>query len=143
MSLSLLVAIVVAGLAAVISAVQFSGGLRAGMLDDDSVRDIWKREFVDDAVVTIIGSDDRKAAVVTLIDGSAAGLVRQMGAHHIVRRLSRGSVRRVTIKKDRLNLRLNDTTLPFFTIVLTDTDRRAKLARQLETLISREGKSNA
>ncbi|MGI9355342.1 MAG: hypothetical protein ACR2PF_09320 [Rhizobiaceae bacterium] len=143
MSLSFLVAIVVAGLTAVISAVHFSGGMRAGKLDEDSVREIWKLEFVDDAVTTIIVSDDRKAAVVALNDWLTLGLVRQMGAHHIVRRLERGSVRQVTNWKNRLNLRLNDTTLPFFAIFLADDGRRSGLARQLEAFVEPQGGSNA
>ena len=142
MPLSMLIVIVIIGLAVVIGAVHVFGGERAAALDEHAVRDIWRYEFGEESTVEAVVSDDRTTGFLKVAD-NAIGLVRQMGAHHIVRRLDAGSVNSVQITGRRINLNLTETTLPRLQISIDDDSKRAEVIAMLENLIAGQGASHA
>lgn len=134
MPLELLGLLVVVSLSIVIGAVHLTGGRRAGALDKARVRAIWDREWQEEVDGEMVISDDRKIAF--LFDQSGlAGVVRQMGAHHIARRIEPGTVARVDESGQFLRVRLRDTTLPRLRATIDDGEQRARVAQALSALM--------
>jgi len=134
MPLSVLVIIVAVGLALVIGAVHYFGGKRTGSLSEEVAENAWQREFADDEIMDVIVCDDRNAAILTLQNTNAVGLVRQMGAHHIGRRFEAGSVSRVKQSGKRLDLKLIETTFPRISLEISDDNKRRAVLSMLEKI---------
>lgn len=143
MPLWILVSFVVFGLAIVIGAVHRFGGKRKVMIDRQTAADIWNGEFEAPAVSEVVISDDRKTAILALKDHAGAGLVRQMGAHHIVRRLDAGSLSSVDETGKQVKLGLSETTLPYVLIEIDDDEERALMIAMLENLVAEREVSHA
>lgn len=110
MPLEYLALLVAVSLALVIAAVHFTGGRRAGRLDAGQAREIWSSEMQEEAPPTAVLSDDRKTAFLVGQEGRA-GVVRQMGAHHVVRLIEPQTVAGVDVDGEDVIVYLRDTTL--------------------------------
>lgn len=86
------------------------GGWRdAQMPTDDHAARRYLTDFFDDQIGAILRSSDGKAAILSLKDPDALGLVFAMGDRLVTRRLTKGSLARVDWQPpDKLKLRLRD-----------------------------------
>lgn len=134
MPLELLGLLVAVSLAIVIAAVHLTGGRRTGALDDETVRAIWQREWQEEAAGEVIVADDRKTAFL-LEEGGGVGVVRQMGAHHIARRIEAGTVARTTESAQKVRMQLRDTTLPRLRVSIANDGQRVRVVDALNALM--------
>ncbi|PSJ58621.1 hypothetical protein [Pseudaminobacter soli (ex Li et al. 2025)] len=85
MSLPVLVAIVVVGIALCVAAVHFTGGSKQATLaaEDDAIRR-FAEDFPDETIFTVRLTEDRRTAFLVL-DGDRTGIVRAIGDRFLTR----------------------------------------------------------
>lgn len=92
MSLTLLVFIVVAGIAAVVIAVHMTGGsVRAELDGEEAARRRFAEDFPDLAPASVWLTRDRCAAIIGLEDGRV-GIVRALGGKFLTRLVTAGDL---------------------------------------------------
>ena len=121
MSLPLLVVIVVAGIAAIVAAVHFTGGSAPVRLAGEAEAiAAFTRDYPDhvprEAILTASGD----AALILLGEG-ALGLVSMFGSNSLTRLVGAGDLATAPVLSEtRLSLRLRDVTLPHLDLEFAD-----------------------
>ena len=144
MSLPLLVAIVVVGIAAVVIAVHMTGGSRVARLDDEAAaRERFGDDHPDLEVRRVFLTADGRAAILDLADGRA-GIVHALGGKFLTRLVGAADVAGAPrASGGRLALRLRDFTWPGGVFVFAqDQDAaaiEAMFARQRSSGLWEEG----
>jgi hypothetical protein len=109
MSLPVLVAMVVVGIAAIVLAVHLTGGTRDATLDDaDAARDRFALDFPRERVVRVILTPSGHAAFLDL-EGGRAGIVQSLGGHFLTRIVTPADILRIgTPEPGRLEIATTD-----------------------------------
>lgn len=113
MSLPLLVAMVVVGIAAIVVAVHLTGGTRRAVLaDEEAARARFAVDYPRERVGDVVLSNVRETAFLGL-EGGRTGIVQSLGGHFLTRIVRPGEVARLEQPSETtLRLRLRDITWP-------------------------------
>lgn len=120
MPLELLLSLVIGGIGAIAILLHWLGKSAPMLLDRDSARSAWARQYPDDRVGEVVVSTDRRAALIATDHG--AGLVWSFGADTVARRLRDFSI---LPHKSAMRLRFRDYTAPGLTLHLSPAEREA------------------
>lgn len=118
MPLHILIAMVVGGIAAIGFALHLLGKSTRVLLDEESARTAWARQFPDDPAIAVLVSADGHAALVETARGR--GLVWSFGADTVARQLDHARLEQV---EGGLRVRFADFTAPVVTISVSDEQR--------------------
>lgn len=111
MSLPILAAIVVVGIAATVLAVHFTGGGKKAAIDgDDEARRIFRTDHPDTLAGDVAVTKDGQSAFLAL-PGGGMGVVHVLGDGYLTRMFNRGDVGRAAlIEPSTVSLRFRDFT---------------------------------
>lgn len=110
MSLTVLVAIVVIGIAAVLVAVHASGGTRAAELANaDQARRRFAEDFPNETIAEVLLTTPPTAAFL-LLDGTRTGIVQAVGMHFLTRIVRPPDLAAVDADGATLSLKTRDFT---------------------------------
>lgn len=133
MSLTLLVVMVVAGIAAIVVAVHLTGGTRTATLDGaEAARRRFAEDFADLGVRDVWLTEDRTVAFLALDDGRA-GVVSALGDRFLTRIIGRGDLAGRPQRDGRaVCLRIDDFTWHGGSFIFASEEEAEALARLLE-----------
>lgn len=132
MSLTLLVVMVVVGIAAVVAAVHMTGGtVTAAVQDADAARRRFAEDFGDVNVADVWLTEQRQAAFLALDDGRT-GIVSAFGDRYLTRIAATGDPA-MKIERDgcTVRIRLNDFTWQGGAFTFADEADAKAVARRL------------
>jgi hypothetical protein len=135
MSLPLLVVIVVAGIAAIVAAVHFSGGSKPARLAGEAEAiAAFTRDYPDHVPRGAILTASGDAALMPLGEG-AFGLVAMFGSHSLTRLVGTGDLATPPVLTEtRLILRLRDVTLPRLDLEFADAETADAASRAVASV---------
>lgn len=135
MPLHILALLVIVGLAAIISAIHFSGGSRAvAPMTADQAMMRFCQDHQMTRITNCVLADDGKSAIVTSDRAQEVGLVLQLGDKLVTRRLSADLLAAVDDTPEGLALKLKDFTLPTVLVRLSSAAAKAKCLQLFEAL---------
>jgi hypothetical protein len=120
MSLSVLISLVVGGIAGIALLLHLAGRSRLAALTDAAARNAWLRHFPDDRIVRVLVAHDGHAALVETHRGK--GLVWAFGDDTVVRPLDAAALHD---RADGLEFRFPDYAAPCARVALDADERRA------------------
>ena len=135
MPLHILALLVIVGLAAIISAIHFSGGSRAvaPMTAEQAMQRFCEDHQMTHMTECILAEDGRSAIVFSDL-AQEVGLVLQLGDKLVTRKLSADLLSQVDDSPDGLALKLNDFTLPTVLVRLSSAAAKEKCLKLFEAL---------
>ncbi|MEM8749727.1 MAG: hypothetical protein AAGF28_05455 [Pseudomonadota bacterium] len=132
MPLSILVPMIVVGLAAVFAAVHFGGGSKASVpMDDQTARDRFLQDYPRETVSAVMLSNKGRLALLTLEQSDHLGIVYSFGQSFVTRLIAPPTVKSVSQRSDKaVEIRLRDFTLPRLRF---ESDDPAKIEQAMKT----------
>ena len=119
MPLTLLLALVIGGIAGIALILHLTGKSAQTMLTPEDARAAWHRHFPDDLITEVLTARDAHAALVMTSQGP--GLLWSFGADTVARHLRDFDL---IDRPDGLRIAFHDFTAPHVTLHLTDAERR-------------------
>jgi type II secretory pathway pseudopilin PulG len=132
MSLPVLVAIVVVGIALCVVAVHFTGGSRQAALEaaEDAARRFGE-DFPDEAIRAIRLTSDKRTAFLEL-DGKRTGIVQAVGDRFLTRIFTPQDISAVTAEPGVVSIRFRDFTWAGGRFAFADADDAGKVIQALQ-----------
>ncbi|MGI9353413.1 MAG: hypothetical protein ACR2O3_17775 [Rhizobiaceae bacterium] len=127
MPLSVLALFVVLGVSAVVVSVYVFGDNAGRKLDENTARKRFTRDFPGFDPQTIVISDDGYDALLVSDNDSRSGLVHRIGKNYLTRLLERGSLRKMELTGQGIDLYVNDFTLQKISFSLADENLRKQV----------------
>lgn len=113
MPFTILVPLILVGLAAVLFAVRMTGGSASSrQFNAELAEQIYQKDQPHDSITDILVANPPDCAFLVLKDRHAIGFAILMGRHTLTRRLDSKLVRDVSHAEDKIVLKLADFTLP-------------------------------
>lgn len=132
MSLPVLVAIVVVGIALCVVAVHFTGGSRPATLE--AVEDAAHRfgeDFPDEAIRVIRLTSDKRTAFLEL-DGDRMGIVQAIGDRFLTRIITPQDISAATVERGVVAIRFRDFTWSGGRFAFADADAAGQVLQALQ-----------